>query len=66
MQICPLPSAQSFTPRRGVTVVTPDSSYNEPESFNKTISHDSTQLYGGKIRLFQGKENEKMITFGLK
>lgn len=52
MQICPLPSAQSFTPRRGVTVVTPDSSYNEPESFNKTISHDSTQLYGGKIRLF--------------
>lgn len=59
VQICPLPSAQSLTPRRGVTVVTLDSTYNDPERFNKTISHDSTQLYGGK-------ENEKMITSGLK
>lgn len=40
-------------------MVTLDSSYNDPERFNKTISHDSTQLYGGK-------ENEKMITSGLK
>lgn len=47
-------------------MVTPDSTYNEPESVNKTISHDSTQPYGGKIRLLWGKENEKMITSGLK